>query len=44
MTEEIRRAPSVARMLADRVAATPGAEAYRWPEAGAGRHRDLGRR
>lgn len=34
MTEEIRRAPSVARMLTDRVAATPGAEAYRWPEAG----------
>jgi long-chain acyl-CoA synthetase len=35
VTEAIRRAPSVARMLADRVAATPTAEAYRWPVAGA---------
>jgi long-chain acyl-CoA synthetase len=32
VTEAIRRAPSVARMLADRVAATPSGEAYRWPE------------
>jgi long-chain acyl-CoA synthetase len=31
VTEAIRRAPSVARMLADRVAATPTAEAFRWP-------------
>jgi long-chain acyl-CoA synthetase len=29
VTEEIHRAPSVARMLTDRVAATPGAEAFR---------------
>ena len=35
MTEAIQRAPSVARMLADRVAATPGGEAFRWPVAGA---------
>ena len=34
MTEAIRRAPSVARMLADRVAATPTAEAFRWPQVG----------
>jgi long-chain acyl-CoA synthetase len=34
VTEAIRRAPSVARMLADRVAATPTAEAFRWPTAG----------
>ena len=34
MTEAIRRAPSVARMLADRVAATPTAEAFRWPQRG----------
>jgi long-chain acyl-CoA synthetase len=34
VTEAIRRAPSVARMLADRVAATPTAEAFRWPAAG----------
>ena len=31
MTEAIQRAPSVARMLADRVAATPTGEAFRWP-------------
>ena len=36
MTEAIQRAPSVARMLADRVAATPAGEAFRWPVAGAG--------
>ena len=35
MTEAIRRAPSVARMVLDRVAATPDAEAFRWPRAGA---------
>ena len=35
MTEAIQRAPSVARMLADRVAATPAGEAFRWPVAGA---------
>jgi len=35
VTEAIQRAPSVARMLADRVAATPGGEAFRWPVAGA---------
>jgi long-chain acyl-CoA synthetase len=35
VTEAIRRAPSVARMLADRVAATPTAEAFRWPRTGA---------
>ena len=34
MTEAIQRAPSVARMLADRVAATPTAEAFRWPQVG----------
>ncbi len=34
MTEEIQRAPSVARMLADRVAATPTTEAFRWPQDG----------
>ena len=34
MTEAIQRAPSVARMLADRVAATPGGEAFRWPQVG----------
>jgi long-chain acyl-CoA synthetase len=34
VTEEIRRAPSVARMLTDRVAATPDAEAFRWPDSG----------
>lgn len=34
MTEAILRAPSVARMVSDRVAATPDAEAFRWPEAG----------
>jgi long-chain acyl-CoA synthetase len=34
VTEAIRRAPSVARMLADRVAATPTAEAFRWPRPG----------
>jgi long-chain acyl-CoA synthetase len=34
VTEAIRRAPSVARMLADRVAATPSAEAFRWPQPG----------
>ena len=36
MTEAIRRAPSVARMLTDRVAASPDAEAFRWPVAGSG--------
>ena len=36
MTEAIRRAPSVARMLTDRVAASPEAEAFRWPVPGAG--------
>ncbi len=36
MTEAIRRAPSVARMLTDRVTASPEAEAFRWPVAGAG--------
>ena len=36
MTEGIARARSVARMVLDRVAATPTAEAFRWPEAGAG--------
>jgi long-chain acyl-CoA synthetase len=35
VTEAIQRAPSVARMLADRVAATPAGEAFRWPVAGA---------
>ena len=35
MTEAIQRAPSVARLLADRVAATPTGEAFRWPVAGA---------
>ena len=35
MTEAIQRAPSVARMLADRVAATRAGEAFRWPVAGA---------
>jgi long-chain acyl-CoA synthetase len=35
VTEAIQRAPSVARMLADRVAATPTAEAFRWPQVGA---------
>ena len=35
MTEAIQRAPSVARLLADRVATTPAAEAFRWPVAGA---------
>ena len=35
MTEVIQRAPSVARMLADRVAATPKGEAFRWPVTGA---------
>jgi len=34
VTEAIQRAPSVARMLADRVAATPTAEAFRWPQVG----------
>ena len=34
MTEAISRAPSVARMVTDRVAATPDTEAFRWPEAG----------
>ena len=36
MTEAIRRAPSVARMLTDRVAASPDAEAFRWPVPGPG--------
>ena len=35
MTDAIRRAPSVARMVLDRVAATPDKDAYRWPVAGA---------
>ena len=35
MTEAIQRAPSVARLLADRVAATPTGEAFRWPVIGA---------
>jgi long-chain acyl-CoA synthetase len=35
VTEAIRRAPSVARLLADRVTATPTGEAFRWPVAGA---------
>jgi long-chain acyl-CoA synthetase len=34
VTDAIRRAPSVARLLADRVAATPAGEAFRWPEPG----------
>ncbi len=34
MTEAIRRAPSVARMLTDRVAASPAAEAFRWARPG----------
>jgi long-chain acyl-CoA synthetase len=34
VTEAIQRAPSVARLLADRVAATPTAEAFRWPVPG----------
>jgi long-chain acyl-CoA synthetase len=36
VTESIRRAPSVARMLTDRVTASPEAEAFRWPVAGPG--------
>jgi long-chain acyl-CoA synthetase len=36
VTDPIRRAPSVARMLTDRVAASPQAEAFRWPVPGAG--------
>ena len=35
MTDAIRRAPTVARMVLDRVAATPDKEAFRWPVAGA---------
>jgi long-chain acyl-CoA synthetase len=35
VTEAIQRAPSVARLLADRVTATPTGEAFRWPVAGA---------
>ena len=34
MTDAIRRAPTVARMVLDRVAATPDKEAFRWPVAG----------
>jgi long-chain acyl-CoA synthetase len=36
VTDAIRRAPSVARMLADRVAATPDREAFRWARPGPG--------
>jgi long-chain acyl-CoA synthetase len=36
VTDAIRRAPSVARMLADRVAATPDGEAFRWAQPGPG--------
>jgi long-chain acyl-CoA synthetase len=35
VTDAIRRAPTVARMVLDRVAATPDKEAFRWPVAGA---------
>jgi long-chain acyl-CoA synthetase len=34
VTDAIRRAPSVAQMVLDRVAATPDTEAFRWPSAG----------
>jgi long-chain acyl-CoA synthetase len=34
VTDTIERASSVARMVTDRVARTPDAEAFRWPEAG----------
>ena len=34
MTDSLRRAPSVARMVLDRVAATPDAEAFRSPRPG----------
>jgi len=36
VTEAIRRAPSVARMVTDRVTASPDAEAFRWPVPGPG--------